>query len=102
MHNFKNNFFRRLPETACKCGNEKKLKRANLENRVNVQKQSPKMLSKKSFFLIFYLFVSFWYYSISILSKSSRTEVFVKKMFLKILQNSKENTFTGVSFFKRC
>ena len=37
---------------------------------------------------IFYLFVSFWYCYICILSRSSRTEVFFKKMFLKISQNS--------------
>ena len=42
-----------------------------------------------------HLFVSFWYYYICILSRSSRTEVFLKKVFLKI---SQENTCTGVSF----
>ena len=34
---------------------------------------------------------------ICILSKNSRTEVFFKKLFLKISQNSQENTFAGVS-----
>ena len=31
---------------------------------------------------------------------SSRTEVFCKKVFLKILQNSQENTCTGISYNK--
>ena len=90
-------------------GKWKKLKRANLESSVNVQKQPPKILYKKSFSLtrwngvayncVSYLFVSFWYYHVYILSKSNRTEVFYKKVFLKISQNSQENTCTGVSFF---
>ena len=46
---------------------------------------------------VLYLFVSFWYYYICILSRGSRTEVFLKKSFLKISQNSQENTCTGIS-----
>ena len=86
----------------------KKLKRANLENSVNVQKQPPEMLYNKSFSktgwngvrhnYVSYLFVSFWYHYICILSRSSRTEVFLKKVFLKISQNLQENTCTKVSF----
>ena len=85
-------------------GKWKKLKRANLENSVNVQKQPPELLYKKSLMkwgkinYVSYLFVSFWYYYICILSRSSRTEVFLKKVFLKISQNSQENTCTGVFF----
>ena len=45
-----------------------------------------------------YLFVSFWYYYICILSRESRTEVFLKKVFLKKSQNSQENTCTGIPF----
>ena len=45
-----------------------------------------------------HLYVSFWYYYICILSRSSRTEVFFKKVFWKILQNSQENTCNGISF----
>ena len=48
--------------------------------------------------IVLCLFVSFWYYYICILSRSSRMEVFFKKSFLKILQNSQENTCAGVSF----
>ena len=44
------------------------------------------------------MFVLFWYYYICILSRSCRTEVFLEKVFLKISQNSQENTCTGVSF----
>ena len=47
---------------------------------------------------VLYLFVSFCYYYICILSRSSRAEVFLKTVFLKISQNSQENTCTGVSF----
>ena len=46
-----------------------------------------------------YVFVSFWYYYICILFRSSRAEVFLKKVFLKISQNSQETTCTGVTFF---
>ena len=42
------------------------------------------------------IFVSLWYYYICILSRSNRNEVFFKKMFLKTLQNSQENTCNGV------
>ena len=73
-----------------------------------VQKQPTETLYKKNFFqtgwnevrynYVLYLFVSFWYYYICILSKSSRTEVFLKTVFLKMSQNSQENTCTGVSF----
>ena len=45
-----------------------------------------------------YIFVSLWYYYICILSRSSRNEVFFKKVFLKTSQNSQENTCNGVSF----
>ena len=48
---------------------------------------------------VLYLFVSFWYYYTFILSRSSRTEVFLKKVFLKIVQNSLENTCIGIFFF---
>ena len=48
---------------------------------------------------VLYLFVSFWYYYTFILSRSSRTEIFLKKVFLKIVQNSLENTCTGIFFF---
>ena len=45
------------------------------------------------------LFVSIWYYYYCILSRSSRTEVFFKKLFLKILKNLQdENTCARVSF----
>ena len=86
----------------------KKLKRANLANSVNIQKQPPEMLYKISFSktgwngvrcnYVPYLFVSFWYHYICMLSRSSRTDVFLKKVFLKISQNSQENTCTEVSF----
>ena len=42
------------------------------------------------------LFASIWYYYICILSRSSRTEVFFKKLFLKIVENPQENTCAGV------
>ena len=38
------------------------------------------------------LFVSFWYYYICILSRGSRTDVFFKKLLLKVSQNSQEST----------
>ena len=47
---------------------------------------------------ISYLFASFWYHDICILSRSSRTDVFLDKVFLKISQNPQENTCNGVSF----
>ena len=42
---------------------------------------------------VLYLFVSFWYYYICVISRSSRTEVF-----LKIWQSLQEITCTRVSF----
>ena len=45
-----------------------------------------------------YLFVSFWYYYICALSRESCAEVFFKKVFLKMSQNSQENTSNRVSF----
>ena len=72
-----------------------KLRRGNLENIVNVQKQPPEMHYKNAFLkldeigvrysYIICLFVSFWCYYNCILSRGSRTEVFLKKLFLKIL-----------------
>ena len=41
---------------------------------------------------------SFWYYYICILCRSSRREVFLKKVFLKNSQNSQEINCTGVFF----
>ena len=85
-------------------GKWEKLKIANLENSVNVQKQPQKILYKKAWRngvrsnYVSYLFVSFWYYYISILSRSSRTEMFLRKVSLKISQNAQENACTGVSF----
>ena len=55
-------------------------------------------LGKVRYNYVLYLFVSYWYYYICILSKSSRAEVFLKKVFLKILQNLQENICTEVSF----
>ena len=47
---------------------------------------------------MFYIYsYHFGIYYICILSKNNRTEVFFKKLFLKISQNSQENTFAGVS-----
>ena len=43
-------------------------------------------------------FTSCCYYYICVLSRSSRTEVFFKKVFLNISQNSQESTCNGVSF----
>ena len=75
---------------------------------VNVQKQPTEMLYKTKKILnwmkwskynhVLYLFISFCYYYICILSRSSRGEVFLKTVFLKISQNWQENTCTGVSF----
>ena len=48
--------------------------------------------------IVLYLLVSFWYCHICILSKRSLTEVFLKKVFLKIQRNSQESTCTKVSF----
>ena len=81
-------------------GKWEKLKIANLENSVNVKKQRREILYKKTWWnglrsnYVSYLFVSFWYYYICILSRSSRTEVFLKK----ILKISQENICTGDSF----
>ena len=47
---------------------------------------------------VLYLFVTIWYYYICILSRCCHTKVFLKTAFLKVLQNSQENTCTGVSF----
>ena len=44
------------------------------------------------------LFVLFWYYNICIFSRSSRSEVFFKKLLLQISQNSQEKTCAGVLF----
>ena len=46
---------------------------------------------------VLYLFVSFRYYYICIISRSSRTKMFFKKAFLEISQNLQENTCNGVS-----
>ena len=46
------------------------------------------------FIFIRFIFVLLYLYFI----RSNRTEVFLKKVFLKISQNSQENTCTGVSF----
>ena len=47
---------------------------------------------------MFYIYsYHFGIYCICIPSKNNRTEVFFKKLFLKISQNSQENTFAGVS-----
>ena len=70
--------------------NRKKLKKAKLENNVNVVFNS----NKEQYCLINWMrwgmikFVSFWYYYICIPSRSSHTEVFFfKKVFLKISQD---------------
>ena len=42
--------------------------------------------------------ISFLVYLQSVRFRSSRSEVFCKKVFLEILQNSHENTYTRVSF----
>ena len=44
------------------------------------------------------LLVSFWYYYICNLSRSSQMEVFFKNLFLKISQNSQKNACAGFSF----
>ena len=49
------------------------------------------------FFFFLHLFVSFWYYYICILSRSSRTRVFLKEMLLKISENIQKNICIGVS-----
>ena len=86
----------------------KKLKRANLENG-NCQEAATGDALQKKLFLnwmklgkynsVLYLFASFLHYYICILSRSSRL-VFFKKVFLKISQNSQENTCTAVSFLR--
>ena len=86
----------------------KKLKRANLENG-NCQEAATGDALQKKIFLnwmklgkynsVLYLFASFSHYYICILSRSSRL-VFFKKVFLKISQNSQENTCIAVSFLR--
>ena len=48
--------------------------------------------------LCLYLFISFWCYYVCILFRGSHTEASFKKLFLKILENSQENTRAGLSF----
>ena len=85
-------------------GKWEKLKIVNLENSLNAQKQPPEIIYKKALWsgvrsnYVSHLFISFWHHYICILSRSSRTEVFLKNVFLNILQNPQENTCTGVSF----
>ena len=86
----------------------KKLKRASLENG-NCQEAATGDALQKKLFLnwiklgkynsVLSLFTSFLHYYICILSRSSRL-VFFKKVFLKISQNSQENTCTAVSFLR--
>ena len=47
---------------------------------------------------IIMLYIYSFHFGICILSKSCRTEMYLKKLFLKISQISQENTFTRVSF----
>ena len=53
---------------------------------------------RKIYNYVLYWFVSFRYYYICILCKSSRTEVFLKKVLLKNSLHSQEKACTGVSF----
>ena len=48
---------------------------------------------------MFYVYLyHFWYCYICILIRSGGTNVFFIMLFLKVLQNSQENTSAGVSF----